>query len=132
MPTETDVKLTADLADFRVETERRFGTLEKELAGFRSSVETELGLIRKLGDRLLGVAVGIIGTMIVGAATVAWAASAVVADVRHQGERIDKVEAQLDAMGKRTDRIDARLDAMGKQLETLLDRTVPKSGTRKE
>jgi hypothetical protein len=118
MPTEIDVKLAADLADSRVETERRFGALEKELAGFRSSVETELGLIRKLGDRLLGVAVGIIGTMIVGAATVAWAASAVVADVRHQGERIDKV--------------DTRLDAMGKQLETLLNRTAPKSGARNE
>lgn len=114
MPTETDVKLAADLADFRVETERRFGTLEKELAGFRSSVEAELRIIRKLGDRLLGVAVAIIGTMIVGAATVAWAASAVVSDVRHQGERIDK--------------IDARLDAMGKQLDALLSRSATKTG----
>ena len=28
MQTETDVKLAADLADFRLEAERRFGTLE--------------------------------------------------------------------------------------------------------
>lgn len=129
MPTETDAKLAADLADFRVESERRFGLLEKELAAFRSSVEAQLGMIRKLGDRLLGTAVGIIGTMIVGAATVAWAASAVVSDVRHQGERIDKVEAGIDAVGKRIDKVESRLDAISKQLETLLSRTPPKAGS---
>ena len=128
MPTETDVKHAVDLADFRVEVERRFGSIEKELAGVRSSVQTELTMIRKLGDRLLGVAVGIIGTTIVGAATVAWAASAVVSDVRYRGQRIEKVEARFDAMDKRIDQIDARLDRVGKHLETLLNRTSPKAG----
>lgn len=109
MPTDTDVKLAEGLADFRVEVAERFGKVDAQFA----AVDTELHLIRKLGDRLLSVGVGIIGTMIVGAATIAWAASAVVSDVKHQGERIDKIEG--------------RLDAMGKQLDILISRTAPKS-----
>ena len=135
MPTETDVKLAADLADFRVEVERRFGQVTQQLselredfAGFRGAVQTELGFIRKLGDRFLGIGVAIVGTMILGAASIAWAASTVVSDVRHHGERIDKVEAQLETTGKRIDRIDDRLETMGKQLETLLSRTASKNG----
>jgi hypothetical protein len=83
MPTETDAKLAADIADLRVDMGRRFDAVGAQLA----AIQSELGLIRKVGDRLFGTAIGIIGTMIIGAATVAWAASAVVSDVRHQGER---------------------------------------------
>lgn len=106
-PSATDEKL-AERIDGLAE---RVTELRTDYAGFRASVETELKLIRKLGDRLLSVGIGIIGTMIIGAATIAWAASAVVSDVRHQGDRIDKIEA--------------RLDAMGKQLDTLISRTAP-------
>jgi hypothetical protein len=123
MPTETDAKLAADIADLRVGMERRFGEVERrfgEVGAQLAAIQAEMGLIRKLGDRLFGTAIGIIGTMIIGAATVTWAASAVVSDVRHRGERIHKVETQVEANGK-------RLDAMGKQLETLLERTAPKA-----
>ncbi len=123
MPTETDAKLAADIADLRVAMERRFGEVERrfgEVGAQLAAIQAEMGLIRKLGDRLFGTAIGIIGTMIIGAATVAWAASAVVSDVRHQGGRIDKLETHLEATDK-------RLDAMGKQLETLLERTAPKA-----
>ena len=123
MPTETDAKLAADIADLRVAMERRFG----EVGGQLAAIQAELGLIRKLGDRLFGTAIGIIGTMIFGAATVAWAASAVSSDVRHQGGRIEKVETLLEATGKRLDRVESRLEAMGKQLETLLERSAPKA-----
>ncbi len=50
MPTETDAKLAGDIADLRVGMERRFGEVEQRLA----AIQAELGLIRKLGDRLLG------------------------------------------------------------------------------
>jgi hypothetical protein len=128
MPTETDVKLAGDLADFRVEVAERFGQADARIAERFgqmdtrfAAVETELRIIRKLGTWLLGVGAGIIGTMIVGAATVAWAASAVVSDVKHQGQRIDRIEGRLDAMGR-------QLDAMGKQLDTLISRPAPKPG----
>jgi predicted RND superfamily exporter protein len=118
MPTETDVKLAEDLADFRVEVERRFGALETTVAGFRSGVETELRIIRKLGTWILGAALGIVAAMVTGAATVAWSASAVVADVKHQGERIDKLEGRME-------RVEKRLDGMDAKLDTLISRTAP-------
>jgi hypothetical protein len=130
MPTETDVKLAADIADLRVQMERRFGEVERRFGAVGeqlAAIQAELGLIRKLGDRLFGTAIGIIGTMIIGAATVAWAAPAVVSDVRHQGGRIDKVETQVEANGKRLDKVETRLETMGKQLETLLERSAPKT-----
>jgi hypothetical protein len=74
MPTQTDVKLVDDLADFRVEVERRFGALEKTIEGFRSAVETELRIIRKLGTWLLGGVFGLVAALITGAATFGWAA----------------------------------------------------------
>lgn len=134
MPTEADIKIAGDLANFRVEAERRFGQLghqlaevREELAGFRGATTTELGLIRKLGDRLLATAFGAIGTMIIGSATIAWAASAVVADVKHQGERIDRIEGTLDQMTKRMDRVQAGLESLERKLQILVDRGEPKS-----
>lgn len=110
MATSTDEKLaeridgvSRTLADFRVEAAGKF-----------ASIETELGVIRKLGTWLLGGVFGLVVALITGAASVAWSASAVVAESRHQGERLDRLEA--------------RLDAMGKQLDTLIGRTAPKPG----
>jgi hypothetical protein len=121
MPTPTDEKLALgidevkeDLANFRVEVVERFGAVEKDLAGFRSGVETELRIIRKLGTWLLGGVFGVVAALVTGAATIGWAASAVVSEVKNQGQRMDKLEG--------------RLDAMGKQLETLIHRTEPKAG----
>ena len=93
-PTATDEKLAEkiqgvaqDLADFRVEVAERFGTLERDISGFRSGVETELRIIRKLGTWLLGGVFGLIAALITGAATIGWSASEVVAEVKHQGPR---------------------------------------------
>ncbi len=128
MPTETDVKVAAALADFRVDVAERFGKLEAAMAerfgnvhAEIASIRTEPGLIRKLGDRLLGVAVGIIGTMIIGAATVAWAASAVNSKVEQQGVRLEKLEGRMD-------RVERRLDGIDQKLDTLISRTAPKAG----
>src|SRR5262249_16105178 len=113
MPTETDVKPAADLADFRVEVAEGFGQLEAAMAERCGNVlaeiaamRTERALIRKLEDRLLGVAVGIIGTMIIGAATDAWAPSTVDSKVEEQGVRLEKLEGRMDRVEKRLDGID--------------------------
>jgi tetrahydromethanopterin S-methyltransferase subunit G len=127
-PTATDEKLAekiqgvADtLADFRVEVAERFekvterfGVVEKDIAGFRSAVETELRIIRKLGTWLLGGVFGLIAALITGAATFAWSASAVVAEVKQLGQRLDKIES--------------RLEAVEKPLETPAIRPAPKAG----
>lgn len=111
MPTATDPQLADRLADQRT-----------EFASFRSAVETELRLIRKVGNWILGVAVGIVAAMITGAATVGWSASAVVSEVKHQGERLDKLELRLDAMERKHNE---RLDSVERKLDTLISRTGP-------
>ena len=104
-PTATDEKLAEkiqgvadNLAEFRVEVAERFGVVEKDMAGFRSAVETELRIIRKLGTWLLGGVFGLIAALITGAATFAWSASAVVAEVKQLGQRLDKIESRLEAV----------------------------------
>ena len=132
MPTETDEKLAADLADFRVEVAERFGKLEagiaerfgKAEAGIAerfgkveaeiAAIGTELGLIRKLGDRILGAMLAGVGTMLIWAVLAAWYGSAVNSDVKQQGARIDKLEK--------------RLDGIDQKLDTLISRTATKAG----
>jgi hypothetical protein len=109
-----------NLADFRVEAAERFGSVEKNIEGFRSGVETELKLIRKLGNWLLGAAFGVFAAMVTSAATIGWSASAVVSDVRNA---VSEVKQQ----GQRIDKLESRLDAMGKQLDILVRRSEPKA-----
>jgi hypothetical protein len=105
MPTEIDVKLAEDLADFRVDVEKRFGSVGQVLAG----VERELKFIRWIGTFFAGV----LFVLVTGVVTVAWNASAVVSEVRYQRERLEEV------------RTDVR--QQGKALEELLRRTAPKA-----
>jgi hypothetical protein len=106
MPTSQEV--SEGLADFRVEVSERFGKLETSIA----AVQAELGLIRKLGDRLLGAMIAGVGTMFVWAVLAGWYGSAINSKVEQHDRRLDKVETRLDG-------IDAKLD-------TLLSRTAPK------
>jgi hypothetical protein len=108
MPTETDVKLADDLADFRLETEKRFGAVEKSLG----AIERDLKFVRWIGTFVAAL-------LVAGVASswrVIWDASAVNSKVEQQAQRIDRVEKRLDG-------IDAKLD-------TLISRTVlaPKAG----
>lgn len=109
MPTETDFKLAdridqvaSSLSEFRIEAAGKFG-----------AIETELRIIRKLAAWLLGGVFGLVAALLTGAATVAWSASSVVSDVKHQAQRIDKLEGRMDG-------IDAKLD-------TLIRRGEPKT-----
>jgi hypothetical protein len=120
-PTATDEKLAEkiqgvaeNLASFRVEVAERFGVVEKDIAVFRSAVETELRIIRKLGTWLLGGVFGLIAALITGAATIGWSASAVVAEVEQQGQCLDKIES--------------RLEVVPKPLDTPVIRPAPKAG----
>jgi hypothetical protein len=106
MPTDIDMKLADDLAAFRLETEKRFGAVETTLAG----ILEQLKFIRWIGVFFAGVLVTIVATSI----GITWSASALNSEVKTQGQRLDKVEA--------------RLDAMGKQLDILISRTAPKTG----
>lgn len=108
MPTATDEKLAEkveglarNLADFRVEVAERFekvterfGVLGKAVEGFRAAVETELMIIRRLGTWLLGGVFGLIAALITGATSIGWSASAVVAEVKQQSQRLDRIESQ--------------------------------------
>jgi hypothetical protein len=109
MPTDIDVKLAEGLADFRLETERRFGALDRTLA----AINTELRLIRFIGVFFAGVLVAVAA----GAGRVVWDAATLTAEVRQHGVRLDKVEKRLDG-------IDAKLDT----LIRLIRRSEPKTG----
>ena len=62
----------------------------------------------------MGGVFGLVATLITGAATIGWAASAVNSKVEQQGVRVDALEK--------------RVDAMDKKLDTLISRTAPKAG----
>lgn len=117
MPTEIDLKLAEDLAEFRLESEKRFGDMEKsiatihgELREFRAEVGVQLGIAKWLGVFFASILVAVV----VGAGRVVWDAATINAEVQHQGARIEKVEK--------------RLDAMDQKLDTLISRTAPKPG----
>jgi hypothetical protein len=106
MPTETDVKLAEDLADFRLETEKRFGSIEKALSG----IQVQLKFIQWIGAFFAGVLVAVV----FGAGRVVWDAATISADVKQQGIRQEKLEG--------------RMDAMDKKLDLIISRTAPKAG----
>jgi hypothetical protein len=90
MPTDIDVKLAEDLADFRLEVEKRFGSIEKELGEFRTEVRTQLGFIKWLGVFFAGVLLMLVG----GAVNVAWNASALNSDVKQMARQLDTIVRQ--------------------------------------
>ena len=92
---------------------RGIDALRNEFTGFRSSVETELRLIRKLGGWFVGGLFGVFISVVVGAATVGWNASAVVAEVKYQGLRLDKIEQRQEASAEKVE----------KQLDTIIRQT---------
>lgn len=113
MPTETDVKIAEDLADFRLEvaqrfekTTERFGSVDESLG----VIDRDLKFIRWVGVFFAGILVVLVERSI----NLAWEASAVVSKVEQQGLRIDKLEK--------------RLDGVDQKLDTLLSRTTPKTG----
>jgi hypothetical protein len=114
MPTDIDVKLAEDLADFRLETEKRFGSIEKELGEFRAEVRTQLGFIKWIGGFFAGVLVLLVTSLI----GVAWNAGTVVSEVRNQAGRIGELKAEAKAQGARLDGIDAKLDILIRRAES--------------
>ena len=101
-----------DLTELRVDVEKRFVAIDRSLAG----IERDLKFIRWIGAFFAMILVA----LVTGSVTVAWNASAVVSEVKHQGERLDKVEKQLEHQGERLDRIE-------KQLDILVQRTARRS-----
>jgi hypothetical protein len=60
MPTETDVRLAEDLADFQLATEKRFGGIEKTPEG----MDRELRFIRWIGVFFAGILVAGAGRVV--------------------------------------------------------------------
>jgi hypothetical protein len=117
MPTDTDLKIAEALAGLRVDVAERFGRVDARFA----AVEQELAIIRKLGTWLLGGVFGLVATLITGAATIGWAASAVNSRVDQHGRVLEELRGEAKSQGRRLDGIDAKLDM-------LIGRTAPKSG----
>lgn len=124
MPRPTSQEVSEGLADFRVEVSERFGRMEAEL----SSVRTELGLIRKLGDRLFGAMIAGVGTMFAWAALAGWYGSALNSEVKQHGRQIEELHGEVKSQGARLDRVERRLDTIDHKFDTLLGRITPKPG----
>jgi hypothetical protein len=90
MPTDIDVKLAEDLADFRLETEKRFGSVEKAIGEFRVEMRTQLGFIKWVGVFFATVLVALVA----GAVNVAWNASALNSEVKNQAKQLDTLIRQ--------------------------------------
>jgi hypothetical protein len=118
MPTDTDVKLASDLADFRLEVSERFGRMDARFA----SIETELSLIRKLGDRLLGAMAGGVGAMVVWAALAGWYGSSINSDVRQQAAALENNAKLIEGLAGRVGQVEKRLDSMDSKLDLLVRR----------
>ena len=90
------MKLAKDLADFRLETEKRFGSIEKRSANSGSRRRTAR-VIEWIGIFFATVLVALVA----GAVNVAWNASALNSEVRRSPAR--KIEGRLDGMDKKLD-----------------------------
>jgi hypothetical protein len=90
MPTETDEKIASDLAEFRLETEKRFGLIDKDLGEFRIEVRTQLGVIKWIGVFFAGILVALVA----GAISVAWSASALNSEVKQMAKQLDTIARQ--------------------------------------
>lgn len=101
---------TEQLADEIHEVRRDLSALRADFAGFRAAVETELGIIRKLGTWLLGGVFGLIAALLTAAVSFGWSAS----EAKHQVDRIDKTEKRLDGIDAKLDTLIRRGDAARK------------------
>ncbi len=115
--------LRGDVAGLRVEMTAEFGKVRGELGMFRAEVRTQLGFIKALGVFFGAILVANFG----GALGIAWNASTVVSDVKHQGDRLEKVEKRLDGVKTRLDGVDKRLEGMDAKLDMLIRRSEPKT-----
>ncbi|MGP0062596.1 MAG: hypothetical protein ACLQGP_03200 [Isosphaeraceae bacterium] len=119
MPTATDEKLATDLTDFRLETEKRFGSIDKTLA----AIETQLGFIKWVGMFFAGVLVILVTSLI----NVAWNAGTVVSEVRTQGRALETLTVEFKTQGTRIDKVEKRLDGIDAKLDILVRRAESKA-----
>ena len=91
MPTETDVKLAEDLAEFRLESEKRFGSIDKDLSDIRS----DLAWIKRIGAFIVAFMVAAVAT----SGRVIWDASALNTEVKQQGRLVEEVRSEVKQQG---------------------------------
>lgn len=126
-PSMTDEKLAeridalaADLAEFRLDAERRSGAIETALSDIRGDMKElrgDLKWIKLIGGSIVALLIAF------GAASgrVIWDASAVSTDVKYLQRDTSEARAEVKAQRE-------RLDAMDKKLDLIISRTAPKPG----
>jgi hypothetical protein len=98
--------------------------MREDFAGWKGSVETELNLIRTLGKWILAAFTSIAIVALTGGGGLIWSAATLSSEVKHQGVRIDKLEAKVDRLEQKVDQgfgqinqqlglISQRLDQVG-------------------
>jgi hypothetical protein len=93
--TATDERLAADLASFRAEATRDISALRTDLAGFQGEVKSDLKWINGIGVALLLAAFSFAGWVIADMSTLK-------TEVRQQEARLDRIEKKLDTLIERT------------------------------
>jgi hypothetical protein len=107
--------LTDSLAEDITGLTASIHALREDFAGWKGSIETELNLIRTLGKWILAAFTSIAIVALTGAGGLIWCAATLSSEVKHQGVRIDKLEAKLDQ----------RLDVMLQRLEQVVAKPKP-------
>lgn len=127
MPTDVDLKLAEDLADFRVDAEKRFASVDRSFGDLRSDlagIRSDLVWVKRIGGFVLALllAAG------AGTARVIWEASAVIVEVRQHGRALDELRADVRQQGSRLERVEGRLDRIEAKLDRLIEATGPRPG----
>jgi hypothetical protein len=78
------------VADLRVDFTKGVADLRNEFTGFRSTVETQLAVIKWIGVFFAGVLVALVA----GAISVAWSASALNSEVKQMAKQLDTIVRQ--------------------------------------
>lgn len=123
-----------DFQGFRVEVAERICNMGMEIEGFRAGVETELRITRRRGVWLLGAAFDLIAMLIMVAATIGCSASAVVAEIKRQSQRLGGIENRLDSLEmcivSRVSPAPPRTAAMSRATSPRAENASAKSGRR--
>jgi hypothetical protein len=122
MPTDTHIKIAETLAEFRVESERRFGAIETTLSDIRGDLKvlrSDLQWFKGIGRVVAGSALAVAVVIGTGRDRFGRVESAVgelekgAAESRSEArDRFEKIEGRMERVEKRLDGIDAKLDVL--------------------
>lgn len=103
-----------------------FSTTRSDFSGFSAKASVQLALIKWVGVFFSGILVALVA----GAVNIAWHASALNSEVRHQGRRLEKIEKNSEVVIQHLEGIERRLDAFAARLapDYLQPKEKPRTG----